>query len=101
MHRRWLDDGAARGDQPVKPLSLRKPGDWASRRISGADTWNRLQMLAYQLDIDSRPQSFEPLLVQVDACGEVALFQAEDNNAGVDELLPLDARHHTNRGVIK
>jgi hypothetical protein len=51
--------------------------------------------------VDFGPEGFEALSVQVDAGGEIALFRAVDDDAGVDELLALNSRDHANDGVIK
>src|ERR1035437_7188440 len=45
MHRRWLDDGAARRSEPVEALALRQLCDGASRGVARADAGNGLKML--------------------------------------------------------
>ncbi len=59
------------------------------------------KVLADQIGVDFRPQGHEAVAVKVNAGVEVALLQAEDDHAGIDELLPLHARHDAQDGVIK
>ena len=56
---RWLDDGAARRDKPVKPLPLRELRDGAGAGVSLADARNGFEMLVDQTGIGVRPQGLE------------------------------------------
>jgi hypothetical protein len=96
-----LDDGAAGGDEPVEALALTELRDGTGGGICGADSREGFDVVANQVEIDLRPERAEALIVDVDAGFEEALLQAEDNDAGVDELFALDARDDANDCVVK
>src|SRR6185503_1499982 len=54
MHRRALDDRAARGGQPVKALALRAATDRPCRFSAGADQRNRCEVFRDRVQIDRR-----------------------------------------------
>jgi hypothetical protein len=96
-----LDDGAARRDEPVKALSLTQLRDGTGCGISGTDSREGFDVVANQIEIDLRPEGAEALIVDVDAGFKETLLQAEDDDAGVDELFALDARDNANDCVVK
>jgi hypothetical protein len=85
----------------VEALALRQGGDGTGGGVSGTDTGDGFEVLADEVDVDLRPEGLEARLVEVDAGGEVALFEAEDDDARVDELLALNAGDDADDGVIK
>ena len=85
----------------MKTLPLGEPGDGAGGGIAFADAADGFEVFAGEIDIGFGPEGAEAGFVEVDARGEVALLEAEGNDAGVDELLALDARDDAEDCVIK
>jgi len=98
---RGLDDGAAGRGNPVEALALGELCDGASCGIAFADAADGFKVFAGEFDIGLGPESAETGFVEVDAGGEVALFEAKGDHAGVDEFLALDAGDDAENGVIK
>src|SRR5271156_1240272 len=101
MHRRRLDDCAARRDQPLEAFSLRELCDWPGCFVAGADTYYRVPVLLHRFEVEHRPQRSQPYLVNLDLGLEQTLLQAEDDYADIQELLPLDPRDHAQHGIVK
>ena len=96
-----LDDGAARGDEPVKALALGELGDGACCGIAGADAGEGFEVVADESEVELGPEGEEALLVDVDAGLEEALLEAEDEDAGVDKFFALDPGDDADDGVVK
>jgi len=62
---------------------------------------SRCEMFAHQVGVGFGPERFEARRIEVYARGEISLLKAENDHAGIDELLPLDAGHDAQEGVIK
>src|SRR5947209_16578979 len=101
MDWRGLDDRAARGDQPVEAGALREGADRAGVRGAGADFRDRVEIAVDHRHVDARRERFEALVVAADARGQERRRGGEENDAGVEELATVDARHDAYDGVIK
>jgi hypothetical protein len=98
---RGLDDGAAGRGDPVEALALGELCDGASGGIALADAADGFKVFAGEVDVGFRPEGAKTGFVEVDAGCEIALFETEGNDAGVDEFLALDAGDDAEDGVIK
>jgi hypothetical protein len=85
----------------MEALSLRELGDRTRGGVGGADAGKGFEAAADQLQIEFRPEGVEAVVVDVDAGFEEALLEAEDDDAGVDELFALDARDDADDCVVK
>jgi hypothetical protein len=101
VDRGGLDDGAARGAEPVEALALGKVGDGAGVWVTVADAENRVEVLADEIDVSVGPERGEAAGIEMHARLEEFLLEAEDDNGGVDELLAFDARDDAEDDVIK
>ena len=102
MNRRNLDDGAARGDQPVEAVPLGEPADRAGVRSPAQMLAERFEVLRARVEVDRRGQSaFSRASSSSHARAEESLRGAEEDDARVDELLAVDARDDADDGVIK
>jgi hypothetical protein len=96
-----LDDGAARGAEPVEALALGEAGDGAGSRIAGADARDGVEVLADEVDVGVGPEGEKASGIEMHAGVEVFLLEAEDDDGGVDELLAFDAGDDAEDDVIK
>ena len=85
----------------MEALALTEAGDGAGGVISGGNAGDGFEVLSDDLEIDLGPKSTEAGLFDLNAGFEEALLETEDDEAGVDELRTLDARHDADDGVIK
>lgn len=93
-----LDDGAARRGQPAKVLTASVP---ASRRGVYAGLDGRGKGAADRFGIGSGIQRCQPKLVQFSADGQIIQLPAVDDDSRIDQLAPLDPRHHPQHRVLE
>ena len=102
VHRRGLDDRAARRDQPVEALARasRRPIG-AGRRAAGADRAGSPRA-PRAIDVRSSAGSSASRRASSSSmrASRNARRVARDDHAGVDELAALDARHDAHDGVV-
>lgn len=96
-----LDDGAARGDEPMEAFALGELGDGACGGIGDADAGEGFEVTADEGQVELRPEGAEAVIFDVDAGFEEAVLQAEDDDACVDKLFALDAGDDADDGVVK
>ena len=101
VDRRRLDDGAARRGEPVEALAGRELGDGSGGFVAIADAGHGFEVLADEVEVGGGPERENAGGVDADAGSEVFFLAAVDDHGSVDELLPLDAGHHAENGVIK
>ncbi len=99
MERPRLDDRAARCGQPVEPLRLAHGRERAAHDRAGGDRLDERELLADGIDVAARSERQERIAVERRPHGQVALRPAEEDQPGVEELAPLDVRHHADHGV--
>jgi hypothetical protein len=85
----------------MEALSLAELRDWTGIRVRRADAGKGFEVVADEIEIEFGPESAEPLIVDVDACFEEAMLEAEDDDSSVDELFALDAGDDANDCVVK
>ena len=96
-----LDDGAAGGDEPMEAFAQGEAGDGAGGGVCGADFGEGFEVFADEGNVEIGPEGVEARLVDVDAGFEELAREAEEDDAGVDELFALDAGDDAEDGVIK
>ena len=85
-----LDDRARRRDQPAEAVRRRHGGDPAGVGVAGGDADERLEVGPDLLGRKVRGQRHQAVLVERDLRAQEVLLTAEDHDAGVDALAPLD-----------
>ena len=100
MHRRYLNRGAARGNQPVKTFPLRKLTDRTSIRSPFANSRDSRKMCPDGLNIQSRIKRQKPLLINLDSGPEEFLCRARHYDSNVYELFAFNPWNYTKDGVV-
>src|SRR3989442_7432587 len=95
-----LNHRAARGNQPLEALPVGKPGYWSGTRITGAYLRECFEMLLNDFQIETWPKCPQPLDVDMYAGLQEAAFDALQNQAGIQELAALRARHDAYDGIV-
>jgi hypothetical protein len=101
VNRRYLNDGAAWSDEPVKAFALGQLGDGARIRNPLADRRECFEVAPHDLEVHIGPERAQAILIHVHARPEEAMLEAEQNDTGVDELFTVDAGYDAQYGVIK
>jgi hypothetical protein len=101
VHRRYLNDGTAWSNEPVKAFALGQLGDRAGIRNPLADRRERFEMAPNDVEVHIGPERAKAFLIHVHARPEEAMIEAEQYDTGVDELFAVDAGHDAQYGVIK
>ena len=78
------------GSWPIGPL----PGPPRADRLDGR------QVAAHRVQVDLRVEREQPRFVELDARLEELRCRARQDDADVDELLALHARHHADHRVV-
>ena len=100
VHRRCLDDGAARRGQPVEALAHRQPRDLARGGVARADPFDGRERAADHVQVSRRVQRLHARRVQPHRGLQPTAGRARQDYARVDELAPVHARHHAQHGVV-
>jgi hypothetical protein len=95
MHRRGLDDCAARRAQPVKALTSRQFGDRAALVVTGNDLKQSLQVTLDGIQVELGRERAEARGIEDRACAEEGSRRAKQHDADVDAFTALNARHDT------
>jgi hypothetical protein len=101
VNRRDLNDGAARRNQPVKPLAGRQTSNGSGGGIAGTDAGHGFEVLPHEVYIERGPEGLQARFVNVYAGAQEGLLGAENDYASIYELLPVDAGDDAQHGVIK
>src|SRR5262249_34817817 len=86
MNRRYLQNRATRGNQPLEPLSPRQPRNRARLRIPGADFRKRREMLPHQIQVQIRPEQAELILIEPHPALQESTLQAVHHYTDVEKL---------------
>src|ERR1700761_6441885 len=97
VDRSRLDDRAARGGQPAKPLPQRPPG----QRPLGAGPAERGQSGPHRVQVGPGVQDPQPAGVQLDPGAQVAVLLGVHDDPGVDGLAAFDPGHHPDQRVLE
>src|SRR6185436_17874222 len=95
-----LDYSAARGDEPMEPLALRKLADRSGVIATATDRWNRRQMLSHQLQINRRIERQQSRLIQLDPRLQKRQLRTRDDHARVNKLLAVHFRYDPNYSIV-
>ena len=100
MHWRYLNSGAAWGNQPVEAFGL---GQLANRMdwVTFADARDKLQMGFYAYQVTLRGQCFDAHLIKFNGCFQKALGAAEKNNSDINEFFSFRVGHKPDNSIIK
>jgi hypothetical protein len=96
-----LQNRAAGRREPVEALALGETGDGPGGSVALTDAGDGVEVLADEIGVGLGPESAQALWIESDAAVEVALFETEYDDGGVDEFLAFDAGDDAEDGVIK
>jgi hypothetical protein len=101
VHRGELDDGATRGDQPVKAFRQREMLKLAGCGATGSDDGETGQVAFDVGRIRFGRKGRQSTAVERYAGLEKLQGTAEQDDAGIDELATFDTRYNSDNGIIK
>ena len=97
---RGLNDGTARGHEPVESFWLRQATDGTGQLAPRANQGNPVKMLANEFQVDERGESQRALLIQVDQGAEETPRAAEKNDADINAFAALNVGDKPHERVV-
>src|SRR3954451_22584732 len=97
---RRLDNRAPWRCQPVEALRLDQRGDRPAAGVAGRYRLEGAQVGANLCKVDLRREEAQTLFRHFDLRREVVGFRREDDDAGIEDLLPLDLGDDADDGVV-
>src|SRR5581483_2589265 len=100
VHRRGLDDSAARRDEPVEAFGWRHGAKGMGSGLSSTQAHEVVELTLNGLQVKIRGHCQNTLLVKVDEHTKKTTRSAEEYNANVDAFTPLNTWHEANDSII-